>query len=246
MAKNKEKQVAKKIELDEVYPNSPLIEVVCEVRFPGDMAIECRKDLYYAKIKDKYSEILVPQVQPGKAMPFEAYRFEKKDRSAGVMLAINRFSFYEKKYERHKKFIREFMKLARLLGETYSISKIDRLGWRYINLIPFTREDGLVPLQRFLTVSLNVPNGVSERFENLNMVFISKVGDGSITTKIESVVRGGRQEEALVLDFDFAMTENLHFSKLGDYVIIAHEYTRELFENLITDQYRRYLQGEAL
>ncbi len=51
------------------------------------------------------------------------------------------------------------MRLAYLFGETYSISKIDRLGWRYINLIPFTREDGLVPLQRFLTVSLNAPNG---------------------------------------------------------------------------------------
>lgn len=246
MAKNKEKRVVKKSELDKVYPNSPLIEVVCEVRFPADMAIECRKDLFHAKIKNKYSEILVPQVQAGKAMPLEAYRFEKKDRSAGVMLAINKFSFYEKKYEEHKKFIKEFMRLAYLFGETYSISKIDRLGWRYINLIPFTREDGLVPLQRFLTVSLNVPNGVSERFENLSMVFISKVPDGSITTKIESAVRGDRQQEALVLDFDFAMTENLHFSKLGDYVIIAHEHTRAIFESLITDQYRQYLKGETL
>ena len=93
MAKNKKKQVVKKFELAEVYPNQPLIEVVCEARFPADMAIECRKDLFYAKIKNKYSEILVPQVQMGKAMPLEAYRFEKKDRSAGVMLAINKLSF---------------------------------------------------------------------------------------------------------------------------------------------------------
>lgn len=246
MAKNEKKRVMKKFELDDVYPNSPLIEVVCEVRFPADMAIGCRKDLFHAKIKDKYSEILVPQVQVGKAMPLEAYRFEKEDRSAGVMLAINRFNFYEKKYEKHKKFIREFMRLACLLGETYSISKIERLGWRYINLIPFTREDGFIPLQRFLTVSLNVPNGVSEQFENLSMVFISKVADGSITTKIESVVRGDRQQEALVLDFDFAMTENLRFSKLEHYVIIAHKHTRALFESLITEQYRQYLLGEAL
>jgi len=246
MAKNKKKQVVKKFELAEVYPNQPLIEVVCEARFPADMAIECRKDLFYAKIKNKYSEILVPQVQMGKAMPLEAYRFEKKDRSAGVMLAINKLSFYEKKYEGHKKFIREFMRLASLLGETYSISKIDRLGWRYINLIPFTREDGIVPLKRFLTVSLNVPNGMSEKFENLSMVFISKVAGGSITTKIESAMRGDKQQEALVLDFDFAMTANLNFSKLGDSVKTAHEHTRTLFESLITDQYRQYLRGSTL
>ncbi|MHC4394668.1 MAG: TIGR04255 family protein [Planctomycetota bacterium] len=246
MAKNKEEQVVKKFELAEVYPNQPLIEVVCEARFPADMAIECRKDLFHAKIKNKYSEILVPKVQVGKVMPFEVYRFEKKDCSVGIMLAINKFSFYEKKYKGHKKFIREFMRLARLLGETYSISKINRLGWRYINLIPFTREDGVVPLQRFLTVSLNVPNGMSERFENLSMVFISKVTGGSITTKIESVMRGDQQQEALVLDFDFAMTGNLNFSKLGDYIKTAHEHTRALFESLITDQYRQYLRGTTL
>ena len=138
------------------------------------------------------------------------------------------------------------MRLASLLGETYSISKIDRLGWRYINLIPFTREDGIVPLKRFLTVSLNVPNGMSEKFENLSMVFISKVAGGSITTKIESAMRGDKQQEALVLDFDFAMTANLNFSKLGDSVKTAHEHTRTLFESLITDQYRQYLRGSTL
>jgi len=246
MDKNKKKKAAKKFDFTEVYPNQPLIEVVCEVRFPADMTIECRKDLFYAKIKNKYSEILVPQVQMGKAMPLEAYRFEKKDRSAGVMLAINKFSFYEKKYEGHEKFITEFIRLASFLGEKYSISKIDRLGWRYINLVPFTREDGTVPLHRFLTVSLSVPNNISKKFENISIVFISKVAEGSITTKIESVMREDRQQEALVLDFDFAMTENLNFSKLRDSVKIAHKHTRTLFETLITDQYRQYLKGETL
>jgi len=246
MAKNNTKRGVREFNLDEVYPNSPLIEVVCEIRFPIDIAIECRRDEFYSKIKEKYPEILVPQMQPKKAMSLEPYRFENKDRSAGVMLAINKFSFYVKKYEGHKKFTKEFKRLCKLLGETYSLAKLDRVGWRYINLIPYTREDGIVPLHRFLTVSINAPTGVSDRFENVSIVFISKVDGGSITTKIESVVRADRQQEALVLDFDFAMTEQLFFSKLPDYVRIAHEHTRRLFEDLITDEYRQYLRGETI
>ena len=34
----------KKYKITEVYPNSPLVEVVCEVRFPGELAIDCRTD----------------------------------------------------------------------------------------------------------------------------------------------------------------------------------------------------------
>ena len=202
---------------DEIYPNSPLVEVVCEVRFPSELDIECRP-----------------------------YRFENKDRIAGVMLAIDKYAFYVRKYEGHKKFIDEFKRVARILRETYSLQKINRLGWRYINIIPFTRENGIVPLKRFLSVGLKVPEGVSEEFENLNIVFISRVSNGSITTKIETVIREDNRQEALLLDFDFGITQKLSFYRLNALVNAAHEYTRSLFENLITNEYREYLRGDSI
>lgn len=245
MKKPKQKHV-EKFDINEVYPNSPLVEVVCEIRFPGELAIECKKDEFHAKIKDGYPNILMPQAKSGKAMPLEPYRFENEKGSAGTMLAINKFSFYIKKYEGHKEFIREFKRLTKILGETYSLTKLDRIGWRYINLIPFSREDGIVPLERFLQVAVKVPKGISDRFENFSIVLISKTPDGSVTTKIEPAMRADREQEALVLDFDFAMTENLTFSKLNSLVKKAHDNTRLLFENLITDEYRGYLRGEEI
>ena len=179
-------------------------------------------------------------------MSLEPYRFENEKKSAGVMLAINKFSFYEKKYKGHKQFIREFKRLTKILGETYSLTKLDRIGWRYVNLIPFGREDGIVPLERFLHIAVKVPKGISDRFENFSIVLISKTAYGSVTTKIEPAMRADGGQEALVLDFDFAMTENLAFSKLSSLVIKAHGKTRLLFESLITDNYREYLRGEEI
>lgn len=232
----------KKYKISEVYPNSPLVEVVCEVRFPAELAIECRRDEFYEKIRDRYPTILVPKVGDR----LEPYRFENEGRTAEIMLAINRFSFHENKYSGHKRFIKEFINSVKTLSQTYSLKKLARVGWRYINVIPFTREDGIVPLQRFISVNVNLPEGVSDQFENLSMVLISKVPDGAITTRIESIIRSDDQQEALLLDFDFALTEKIAFSRINSCVSRAHEQTREIFENLITDDYREYLRGETI
>ena len=234
--------MSKKYEISEVYPNSPLVEVVCEIRFPGELAIECRRDEFYEKIRDKYPTILVPQAGDRSA----PYRFENQNRNAEIMLALNRFSFHDKDYSGHKRFIKEFIELVKKLNQTYSLKKLARVGWRYINVIPFTREDGIVPLQRFVSVDVSLPEGVSDQFENLSMVLISKVPDGTITTRIESIIRSDDQQEALLLDFDFALTEKLAFSKIHSCVRKAHSETRALFENLITDDYRQYLRGETI
>lgn len=234
--------MSKEYKISEVYPNSPLVEVACEIRFPGELAIECRRDEFYEKIRDKYPRILVPQVGDGLA----PYRFENESRTAEIMLALNRFSFHDKDYSGNRPFIKEFIDLVKTLNQTYSLKKLARVGWRYINVIPFTREDGIVPLQRFVSVNVSLPVGVSDQFENLSMVLISRVPDGTITTRIETIIRSDDQQEALLLDFDFAMTENLVISKIGSSVRKAHEQTRSLFENLITDDYRQYLRGETI
>jgi uncharacterized protein (TIGR04255 family) len=60
------------------------------------------------------------------------------------------------------------------------------------------------------------------------------------------MIRSDDQQEALLLDFDFALTEEPAFSKINSCVSKAHKQTRALFENLITDDYRQYLRGESI
>ncbi len=46
-------------EYKEIYPNSPLVEVVFEVRFPGEPGVECNRDIFYEKIRGDFSNVLV-------------------------------------------------------------------------------------------------------------------------------------------------------------------------------------------
>ena len=240
------KKALKKPEYPEVYPNSPLVEVICEIHFPSELAIECQRNRFHDVIRKQYPLLTLPGAEIMEARTARPYRFETVGRRRVVQLSINRFSYHEKQYKSHKDFIREFARLSKILAEIYTLDKLDRVGWRYINIIPFIREDGMVPLARFLNISIAACDGVFNKLENLSMVLITKVQNGSITTKIQSVIQSDSNQEAFLLDFDFAMTTGLSFSKLNAHVRKAHDYTRDLFEKLITDDYRQYLKGEAV
>jgi uncharacterized protein (TIGR04255 family) len=230
----------------EIYPNSPLVEVVFEIRFPGEPAVECRRDEFYAAVREEYPEVFVPEIQVAGAPALQPYRFGKLDRSAGIMLAIDKFAYYTRKYPGYKEFEREFLTVLSKFHELFRLEKLKRTGWRYINIIPFTREGGNIPLKRFLNFGLHLPQGISEQYENLSITSISKIDNCSVTTKLESIISSDRSREALLLDFDCAKSKGLLFSKTETYIEESHKVARKLFESLITDSYREYLRGEEI
>ena len=54
--------------------------------------------------------------------------------------------------------------------------------------------------------------------------------------------------EAILLDIDYAKEkeEGLSIANVKKYLEESHMYSRQLFEDLITDSYRMLLRGEAI
>jgi uncharacterized protein (TIGR04255 family) len=237
---------------EEIYPNSPLVEVVFEIRFPEEPIVECRRHEFYNAVRGDYPKVIVPQIQAGGFPALEPYRFEKLDGSAGIMLAIDKFAHYARKYPGYEKFKEGFLKLAEKFEGLFHLSSLKRTGWRYINIIPFTRERGYIPLGRFfnlrshLTATIPSPMDISGHCKNLSTTLILKIDDCSVTTKLESIISSDGTREALLLDFDCAKSKDLMFSKTETYIKESHKIARNLFESLITDSYRKYLKGEEI
>jgi len=229
------------------YPNQPLVEVVFELRFPGEMAVECDRHIFWEKVRADYSAIFVPTAEPNKPFAHQPYRFERADKTAGISITINSFALYVRQYEGYIAFRDEFLKLLQLFTETFHVEKVNRAGWRYINIIPYVRENGVIPLARFLNLGVKVPTSIPENFTNLTLLFESKTDQGTVTTRLQSVTRPDSGQEALLLDFDFGCEgDNLEFAEVPQYMEVAHEYTSGLFEALITEEYRTYLKGDVL
>ncbi len=230
----------------EIYKNAPLIETVFEIRFPGEPAIECNRDKFYEKIRDIYSKVFVPKSSEGRAIALEPYKFEREDGTGGVMLSINKMAMYCKKYEGFKLFKKEVMRIFFIFGELFKIQKLNRTGLRYINIIPFTREKNIIPIKNYLNIKIDLPKSIPTDFKNLNIIFVSQTKNGIITTHIEPAISHDRTREAIILDFDYAKEEDLNFCSINKYLDESHQHTKYLFEELITDDYKKVMRGVVI
>lgn len=231
---------------NEIYENSPLVETIFELRFPGEPKVECNRDKFYERIRDPYNNVLVPRASDGKAMATEPYKFERGDGKWGVALSINKMAVYCRAYEGFRLFKQEVMRLVSIFNELYAIRTISRTGLRYVNIIPFTREDDIIPLHNYLNVGVKLPLSKPLTFANLNLIIVSKTDGGKITTRIEPVIAPDKTQEAIILDFDYIKEGVLSLDSIDEYFEESHTHTKHLFEELITNGYKKVMRGEVI
>jgi uncharacterized protein (TIGR04255 family) len=218
-----------------IYKYAPLIETVFEIRFPEEPAIECNKDKFYDKVRNDYSRVLIPSMS-----------FEKEDETSGISLSINKLAFYCRKYDGFKSFKEEAIKILNIFKTLFKVKKLNRTGLRYINAMPYTREKYNIPLKNFLNIKIDLPKSIQTDFENFNIAFDSKSGNGNIATRIYSAISDDKIQEAIILDFDYSKKENLVFDSIEKYLDESHKHTKKYFEGLITDDYRKIMLGEVI
>lgn len=234
---------------DEIYPNSPLTDVACEVRFCGEMQVECERHRFWDKIRTEYPKILVPFPKEGQATALQHYRFRTDTDDRTVSVALNSLAYSETKYRGHDKYLAEFERLVGLFRETFpKLGAVKRVGWRYMNLMPFTAENGLLPLNRFLKFQLDLPSKLFERTARLDFQWVGRHQDFTTTVRLANVARKDLVgQEGLLLDIDYAKDEGI--SGWDDVLSLlkkARAAGRQSFEDMITDDYREYLRGKTL
>src|SRR3989337_722907 len=136
--------------MPKTYPNAPLDEAIFEIRFPGELSIECRRDEFYEKIRSKLPNIFVPKMEIEKSYSLQPYSFINDDHSELVNFSINTFSYHAKKYEGFNSFKNKTLRYMRLFCQLYKIKSLKRTGLRYINHISFKRENGIIPINKYL------------------------------------------------------------------------------------------------
>jgi len=232
--------------INEIYPKAPLIETIFEIKFSGEPSIDCQKDKFYDKIRKDYPRIMVPRAKEGIAIALEPYLFEKEDNSFSIGLSINKLFLSCKKYQGFQVFKNEVLRVFSIFNDTFKgISALNRTGLRYINIIPFAREKGTVPLKNLLNISLLLPASTSPVFKNIHISFVLQVEGGNITTRIEPVVAPDKSE-AIILDFDYAKEKPLVFNSIEQYIEESHKHTKHLFEELVTEDLKKIMRGEVV
>jgi len=178
----------------------------------------------------------------------EFYKFENTSKDARVLLSINRLAISSSKYIGFADFRMNIIEVMKCFRKAYKvIDKLTRVGLRYQNIIKFVREEGTVPIERYLNLNLKLPDAIPGKYMFFETAFVSKTEGGTITTKLQPMMAKDGSHEALLLDFDHAMEGGeLRIGNYDLYLKESHEYTKKMFEQLITEEYKRYLRGEVV
>jgi len=219
------------------------------VKFKGNLAVETVRADFQSRITEQYPILLVPGAQQGIAPPLQPYRFEREDRLAGIQLAINSFSYYSREYPGHESFLAEIENALGIFSDMVDSIEVTRIGWRYINAIPFTRENGLLPLSRFFREDTIFGDSFKKDIRDLSYRVTLPIKEKQLNAKLDCAeLEQESGEEALLLDIDafnikepaLSMKPLTALEEINDLHSIAYE----TFESLITDNYRAFLKGD--
>ncbi|MBI5366501.1 MAG: TIGR04255 family protein [Planctomycetes bacterium] len=232
-----------------VYPNAPLSETTSELHFPGEPAIECHRDEIYAAVRRELPEVHVPTSLPQQAPALQHYKFTNAEGTRYISIAINSLAYTTKRYPGFAGFKEEALACLTGIGKRFQLDGLTRVGLRYINIIPFARRDHTVPLSDFLKVRVELPGEDAAPPAEIAIALAKPCGDGTLTTRLESLRSSDKAREAILLDFDFALASEkspLKFAKIADYLDAGHAYTKAHFESLITERYRKSMTEEVV
>ena len=230
-----------------LYPNQPLIDVATEVRFRGNLKVEAIRPEFHQIIRSDFPQLMVPGAEHGVAPALQHYRFEDDQRTSGIQIAVHSFSYYSRDYPGHESFLVVtsglLEKFMGLLGSLY----VNRIGWRYINAIPFARERGLVPLHRYFGHVFEMELTRDHRFTSVDFKAALPISDALLNMSLKTVTsKHTPQEECLVLDIDTFQSyesQKMDAALVMDQIRNLHSSGYSVFEGLITDDYRAYLVG---
>ena len=88
---------------------------------------------------------------------------------------------------------------------------------------------------------------MSNKIGNIETLsFTLQRDEGTLLVNISTLKNPSTNQEALLLDIDYSETDNLIFDEIPRYLDKSHASVKSFFEDVITEGYRYFLNGEAI
>jgi len=241
------------------YRNPPIVEAVCEFRFPPDSPWDLTiPGLVYERLKGTF-----PQKRPAPAFgfgirlgqgsveqrlePTTRMQFLRQDGNVLVQVGPNLLAVnHLKPYPGWEAFVPMIQQAYRAYVETAPPTAIQRIGLRYINRVelPGPRVELEEYLNFYPHLGDDLPQDYGEFTVRIQTAF-NALRDGLQMT-LTSADAGNADVNVFVLDMDYflakpgTITTNEAFSWVNE----AHDRLEQIFEGCISDKLRQLFQVE--
>lgn len=134
-----------------IYQNNPLVEVICQIRFPTILEISAEEPaVFQKKIRSRYPlyirdqggisvpkefETLIASIPIPKPVELLTHKFLTEESKRFISLARNFLAISEQQYRRWEEFRQEIQQAQAALEEIYQPAFYSRVGLRYQDVI---------------------------------------------------------------------------------------------------------------
>lgn len=256
-----------------LYKKNPLVEVICQFRFPTILRI---REGHLADFQDvirkgypDYSEQapsfgVPPQVPKELAAVIEqinmpmppgliSHRFSTKDSKRLISLRDGFMALAETKYERWESFKREIVKVESALKRVYKPAFYSRVGLRYRDVIS-RRSLGLTKiewqdlLEPYIIAELGNKevSGAISRIQTQAIIKIPEIPDGQIVLTHGLITKNGSDEECYLIDADFSVERKEGINESFEILDKFHWLAGRLFRWAITKRLHNAMGPRAI
>jgi uncharacterized protein (TIGR04255 family) len=235
----------------EQLPNSPLVEVAFELRFPGAFEVYRALPDYQAFLGDEFPNLFVPRVSGGDAPALQPYRFASRDGTEMVSVAVNLFAYVSKTYTMFDAYFERLSYLMQGFFRPFRPRCFTRLGLRYVNSLP--KQDGaLRQLHPWLQFGVSSVKAFDETLDAFSAAFVVKYPEGNLLVRIGHASADPVAQEdathhhlagAFSLDMDFSRTGEEDVDSVRDFLTQGHRVIDQVFFELLTPAGRKAMEG---
>lgn len=228
------------------YPNAPLVETIFEIRYNYCLSVETERHKFGELIKKDFPELYLPYTKPDIPPGLQPYKFQNSETKEIILNSIVRFSYIHQDYPGYEIFKKRALELINLFCKTYDITMITGTGFRCINHIPIKRtETKILPISKYILCNCELtPKHVVSDINNISLNIQMPLGEGTLHFVLKNQEIEGLDSEVLVIDFDYIMEGQFKISEIESNLDISHDVNKQLFYNMITDTYCKYIKGE--
>jgi uncharacterized protein (TIGR04255 family) len=242
----------------EQLPNSPLVEVSAEARFPGDLSVFAAWGEIQRELRSEFPKLYVPGSTPGVSPFLQHLKLASTDETDSVLLALNSLGFATQRYSTFSVYEASFQRVYEVFRKHVHPTSATRFGLRYRNVLPPVGADEISPGE--LHPALNLRLGGLEITGTAHAAQPQLVCErvcGELNVRIVVAAQPVATAEALgsrmslplapgvALDLDCYRNGPGAMDQMPAFLRNAHEIIDDVFFGLITDRYLGYLKGES-
>ena len=229
------------------YPNQQLRSVSLETFFSGRLrAMSAIADIQ-ERLRGTYPNLFVPNASLGHAPALQPYQLRDATGRKSVAISVNQASFVIFDYPGHQAFLREALDVLPEVHRAIGVDALDRVVYRYENELGIGRRAPANPVAlAFPGVVPTVFAGDPARTRGLNSTAEQTWKEAPWTGASGFQVQTQDIEGTTVLRVVvFGTVEAVDAGRLPEAARKAHEMGVGLFESLISDSFRQFIESDG-